>query len=171
MTTTDPPEDLAANQHFDQRVTAWGLEMRAVHQRLRDTLQFAREAVEDGSETDSLAKNLELFCWGFCGALTGHHGSEDATLFPLLLRRAPELAGTVQKLVQDHNMLALLIGDLEFALAATSEQAILLRHLDGIEAVMETHFRFEEKQLVEVLDEMADLIGSLNRTALFGPIA
>ena len=150
---------------------AWGHELRAVHRRLRDSLQFAREAVEDGAATESLASNLDLFCWGFCGALTGHHRSEDATLFPLVLRDVPELAGTVRKLVQDHNMITQLIGDLEQALTAKSEQAVLLRHLDGIDAVMETHFRFEEKQLVPVLDTMAGPIGTLHKTELFGPIA
>lgn len=30
----------------------------------------------------------------------------------------------------------------------------LLRHLDGIEAVMETHFRYEEKKLIDVLDRL-----------------
>jgi len=37
------------------RVVAWGQELGAVHRRLRDALQFAREAVEDGTETESLA--------------------------------------------------------------------------------------------------------------------
>ncbi|MET0967310.1 MAG: hemerythrin domain-containing protein, partial [Nakamurella sp.] len=100
-----------------ERVAAWGQELRAVHQRLRDALQFAREAVEDGAETESLAKNLELFCWGFCTALNGHHSSEDSKLFPLVLREAPDLASTVGKLVQDHNMIAYLIVDLEKALS------------------------------------------------------
>jgi hemerythrin-like domain-containing protein len=153
------------------RVQAWGLELRAVHRRLRDALQFAREAVEDGAATESLAKNLDLFCYGFCGALTGHHRSEDVTLFPLLLQQAPDLADTVGKLVQDHNMIAHLIGALEEALTAHSDTAVLLRHLDGIEAVMETHFRFEEKELAVLLDGMAEPIGNLDKTQLFGPIA
>ena len=142
-----------------------------MHRRLRDALQFAREAVEDGAATESLAKNLDLFCWGFCGALTGHHRSEDATLFPLVLRQVPGLAGTVSKLIQDHNMIGQLIGDLERALTAESERDVLLRHLDGIEAVMETHFRYEERQLLEVLDGMAGPIGELDKTDLFGPLA
>jgi len=154
-----------------ERVAAWGQELRAVHRRLRDALQFAREAVEDGAATESLAKNLALFCWGFCTALNGHHSSEDSKLFPLVLREAPDLASTIGKLVQDHNMIAYLIVDLEKALSAKSERDVLLRHLDGIEAVMETHFRFEEKQLVVLLDGMAGPIDDLDKTQLFGPIA
>jgi len=154
-----------------ERVVAWGQELRAVHRRLRDALQFAREAVEDGTETESLAKNLDLFCWGFCTALNGHHSSEDSALFPLVLREAPDLASTIGKLVQDHNMIAYLIVDLEKSLSEKSGRDVLLRHLDGIEAVMETHFRFEEKQLVGLLDGMARPIGDRDKTDLFGPIA
>ena len=159
------------NSHDRERVIAWGQELRVVHGRLRDALQFAREAVEDGRDTESLAKNLELFCWGFCSALTRHHGSEDSSLFPLVLSEAPELASAIGKLVQDHNMIAYLIAELEKALTARSKRDILLRHLDGIEAVMETHFRFEEKQLVGLLNLMAGPIDELDRTTLFGPIA
>ncbi len=154
-----------------ERVVAWGQELRTVHRRLRDALQFAREAVEDGTETETLAKNLELFCWGFCTALNGHHSSEDSNLFPLVLREVPELASTIGKLVEDHNMIAYLIVDLEKALSRNSGQDVLLRHLDGIEAVMETHFRFEEKQLVGLLDEMAGPIDDRDKIVLFGPIA
>ncbi|MET0865020.1 MAG: hemerythrin domain-containing protein, partial [Nakamurella sp.] len=117
----EPPATLAradgaggrplVNGQDRERVVAWGQELRAVHRRLRDALQFAREAVEDGTQTPALAKNLQLFCWGFCTALNGHHSGEDATLFPLVLRQAPELAQTVGKLVQDHNMIAYLILD------------------------------------------------------------
>ena len=48
-----------------------------------------------------------------------------------------------------------LIRELEHAVANQADSAALLRHLDGIEAVMVTHFRFEEKQLVDLLDTMA----------------
>ena len=88
-----------------------------------------------------------------------------------MLREAPDLASTIGKLVQDHNMIAYLIVDLEKSLSAKSGQDVLLRHLDGIEAVMETHFRFEEKQLVGLLDGMARPIGDRDKTDLFGPIA
>ena len=44
---------------------------------------------------------------------------------------------------------------------------MLLRHLDGVEAIMESHFRFEENQLVELLDTVDH--ERLDRGALFGP--
>jgi hypothetical protein len=43
-----------------------------------------------------------------------------------------------------------------------------LRHLDGIEAVMESHFRSEERQLLAVLDENHD--EAPPPAELFGPL-
>lgn len=151
------------------RLVAWGQQMRAVHQRLRDALEIARQAVDEGEHPDSLAGDLQLFCGGFCVALTGHHLSEDAALFPLVLEAEPELADTVAKLVQDHNMIAHLIQKFQSALQDSADSETLLENLNGIDAVMETHFRFEERQLVALLDRME--LRGMTKTELLGPIA
>jgi hemerythrin-like domain-containing protein len=102
-------------------------------------------------------------------ALGGHHSSEDATLFPMVLAGRPDLAPVVARLVQDHNMIAHLIQGLEHAVSTAADSAALLEHLDGIGAIMESHFRYEETQLVGLLDSIND--ESLTKTALFGSIA
>jgi hypothetical protein len=67
----------------------------------------------------------------------------------------------------DHNMLEHLIGNLSAALDAGEDPETLHRHLDGIGAVMETHFGYEERRLLTVLDALAldgtakDLLGDL----------
>ncbi len=66
-------------------------------------------------------------------------------------------------------MIAHLIGELERSLDSGTTTVDKLRHLDGIEAVMETHFRYEERRLLAVLDDVAD--ESLTATDLFGPLA
>lgn len=153
-----------------QRLAAWGQEMRAVHQRLRDALDIPRAGIEDDQQPESLVANdLQLHCGGFCRALSGHHRSEDAALFPLVLNVVPDLAGTVGKLRQDHSMIAHLVRGLEQALRTGEDKDVLLRHLDGIDAVIQTHFRFEERQLVSLLDGM--VIEGLDKTVLYGPIA
>jgi len=58
---------------------------------------------------------------------------------------------------------------LEQALRTGEDKDVLLRHLDGIDAVIQTHFRFEERQLVSLLDGM--VIEGLDKTVLYGPIA
>ena len=71
-------------------------------------------------------------------------------------------------------MITRLVRGFEQALRAVSEASSQLRHLDGIQAVMETHFGFEERQLVGLLDAL-DVegldVGALDKVALYGPIA
>ncbi|MEP7762874.1 hemerythrin domain-containing protein [Sanguibacter sp. 25GB23B1] len=168
------------------RIVAWGDELRRVHVQLRRALALAREAVEDGTVPEestapeggpAAARELLLFCHGFCVALSGHHRAEDGALFPQVVAAHPELAPVVAKLTQDHSMIEYLIGGLGAALARGAPAEETLRHLDGIEAVMETHFGYEERQLVAVLDASQDWgatgASSLegDRRRLFGPLA
>ncbi|WP_125773653.1 hemerythrin domain-containing protein [Antribacter gilvus] len=153
---------------MDERVVAWGQELTAVHERLRDALEVARAAVLDGGVTPEAARELRLFCRGFCAALTGHHRSEDRNLFEVVLAERPDLGPVVSALKQDHNVLDHLLGDLDRAITSGLPADDLLRHLDGIDAIMETHFRYEEKMLVRVLDATAR--EDLDRTELFGPL-
>lgn len=149
------------------RVTAWGGELRRVHGKLRNALALARAGL-DGADPADAATDLLLFCHGFCAALSGHHRAEDGSLFPELARARPDLAPVVAKLTQDHNMIEHLIGGLQKAVADSTDPEVAHRHLDGIEAVMETHFKYEEKQLGAVLDGMD---ADFDRTEIFGPIS
>ncbi|WP_149552325.1 hemerythrin domain-containing protein [Streptomyces marokkonensis] len=151
----------------NDRVTAWGGELQRVHGKLRNALALARAGLDGGDPADA-ATDLLLFCHGFCAALSGHHRAEDGSLFPELLRARPDLAPVVAKLTQDHNMIEHLIGGLQKAVADSTDPEVAHRHLDGIEAVMETHFRYEEKQLGAVLDGMDT---DFDRTEIFGPIS
>ncbi|WP_306371356.1 hemerythrin domain-containing protein [Nocardiopsis sp. CC223A] len=151
------------------RAAAWRRELEAVHRRLRDAIGLARAAIDRGEDSGTLSRDLLLYCHGFCRALTGHHRSEDAALFPLLVAADPGLAPVVSQLKQDHSMLDHLIGALEKALDRGGDAEELHRHLDGIEAVMETHFGYEERRIGTALDTLD--AGDLDRTDLFGPIA
>ncbi|MFJ8885006.1 hemerythrin domain-containing protein [Streptomyces sp. NPDC102402] len=149
------------------RVTAWGGELHRVHGKLRNALALARAGLDGGDPADA-ATDLLLFCHGFCAALSGHHRAEDGSLFPELVRARPDLAPVLAKLTQDHNMIEHLIGGLQQAVADSTDPEVAHRHLDGIEAVMETHFKYEEKQLGAVLDGMD---ADFDRTEIFGPIS
>ena len=140
---------------------AWFDETRTVHGRLRRALDLARGALEPGA-ADDVRADLLLWCRGFCAALDRHHASEDATLFPELEHRHPELGATLRALRQDHGMIAYLLGDLGAALdragggpggagPGADDRAALARHLEGVGAIMESHFRYEERALGGVL--------------------
>lgn len=133
---------------------AWSRELRAVHDRLRGALAVTREAVTDGIEVDSATRDLLLFCHGFCAALTGHHEGEDRELFPAIVAAHPGLRETLRTLEQDHSMIGHLVGALQAAVARSAPPAELDRHLEGIAAIMESHFRYEERQLLSVLETL-----------------
>jgi hemerythrin-like domain-containing protein len=149
------------------RLIAWSTELRAVHQRLREALRVTRAALDGGAANDPIAPDLLLFCHGFCTALTGHHQGEDRELFPAIAAAHPELRETLRKLTHDHTMIGQLMADLQAAVERGGSPAALRRHLEGIAAIMESHFRYEERQLLAVLESLAldadphDVLGPL----------
>ncbi|RCK68075.1 hemerythrin domain-containing protein [Desertihabitans brevis] len=149
------------------RLVAWSRELRAVHERLRQALRVTREAVDAGDPVEPATRELLLYCHGFCSALDGHHRGEDRQLFPAIAAAHPGLADTLRYLQQDHSMIAHLLTGLQEAVRRTASPAELDRHLEGIAAIMESHFRYEERQLLRVLDGLAldadprDVLGPL----------
>lgn len=137
------------------RLIAWSAELRAVHQRLRDALALTRAEVAAGHDAGPVTRELLLYCHGFCAALDGHHAAEDRTLFPAIEAAHPELAETLGLLQRDHSMIGHLVGALQEAVDRSEGLDVLDRHLEGIEAVMESHFGYEERQLLRVLDALA----------------
>ena len=138
------------------RLVAWSKELRSVHERLRRALSVTRQALASGEPPGGPAtRDLLLFCHGFCAALTAHHEGEDRALFPAIAAEHPELRETLRKLEQDHSMIGHLIGGLQKAVDAAASPDELSRHLEGIGAIMESHFRYEERQLLTVLETLA----------------
>jgi hypothetical protein len=78
-------------------------------------------------------------------------------MFAELIRERPDLAGTVTKLVQDHEMISSILSrTAELAGNATASPGLAMeavgRELDGLAAIMESHFNFEERAISEALD-------------------
>lgn len=116
----------------------------------------------------AIVTDLLIYCHGFCAALEGHHRSEDAGLFPQIAAARPDLTPVLAKLSQAHSMMSHLIGGLERALTSGADRATLHGHLDGLDAIMESHFRYEERSLLTVLDGIPFTLG---RRDAFGDIA
>ncbi|WP_433586211.1 hemerythrin domain-containing protein [Microbacterium hydrocarbonoxydans] len=133
------------------RLIAWDAELRSAHTRLRAALAATRQALESGVDAPNAASDLALFCIGFCTALDGHHRSEDQSLFPALRAEHPELGDKIDKLMQDHSMLSHLLGALRSAVESGADAEVVEGHLDGVNAIMESHFRFEEREILQPL--------------------
>ena len=152
------------------RLIAWNRELTAAHQRLRQALRVTREALDAGpgaGDTGSPGADLLLYCHGFCAALSGHHVSEDSALFPELSARHPGLRPVIAKLAQDHEVIAALLTQFGHALKAAATPGELARHLDGLSAIMESHFSYEERQLLVIL---SSLRLSADPHTLLGPL-
>ena len=88
-------------------------------------------------------------------------------LFPSIAAAHPELRETLRYLEQDHSMMAHLIAALRAAIDGAATPAELDRHIEGIAAIMESHFRYEERQLLTVLDT---LVLDAGRREVLGPL-
>jgi len=147
------------------RLVAWADELRRVHRRLRAALDTARDALDD--EPEPAVQDLLAYCRGFCVALDEHHRGEDRALFPAIEAEHPELAPVLRSLERDHSTIAHLLGALRNAVDRGAGPDELERHLDGVSAIMESHFRYEERRLSSVLQSLAldsaptDVLGRL----------
>lgn len=149
------------------RLVVWSRELRAVHDRLREALTAVQQALAAGKPAESASRDLLLFCHGFCAALTAHHEGEDRELFPAIAAQHPELRETLDDLRQDHSMIAHLLTGLAADVARAASPGALDQHLEGVAAIMESHFRYEERRLLVVLEDLT--LGADPRTVL-GPL-
>jgi len=149
-----PCHNRRVTEHDATRLVAWGQELRRVHTRLREALAVTQHAVAEGVPGEIASRELLLYCHGFCAALDGHHRGEDHTLFPAISAAHPELGGVLRKLEQDHSMIGHLLGGLREASDRAAPRDELERHLEGVAAIMESHFRYEERQLLTVLETL-----------------
>jgi hypothetical protein len=65
-------------------------------------------------------------------------------------------------------MIGHLLAELRHSMASGEPPEAVLHPLDGIEAVITSHFRYEEKRLLSVLDDLD--LGGLEPTQAFGPL-
>jgi hypothetical protein len=135
------------------RFLAYGNQLIDIHVSLRDMLADLREGIVPAAE-------LGVHCLAFCAAVTRHHTGEDTQVFPVLAGRHPGLRAFLAGLERDHQVIAgLLTAVSAVARELRHEQAAgrvaeLRQQLDGLAAVLETHFIGEEKRLVAVLNAL-----------------
>jgi hypothetical protein len=138
-----------------QRAAALSLQLRRAHQQLRDELAQIREAL-GGDE--HVVNGLQVHCLAFCAALATHHLGEDDGLFTQLLDARPDLAPAIGNLIDDHAAIAAIlrrIRDLALQREAASAESLpeLRREVDGLAAIVESHFGYEERAISAALDQ------------------
>lgn len=123
------------------------IQLAEVHDRLRDQLADLRTPPAGRPPVDPRAH-----CLAFCAALADHHGAEDAGLLPAIAAGHPELAGVVAELRRDHEAVAAILRRLDELRTGDSDD--IRGELDGLAALLESHFGYEERKLAAALATM-----------------
>jgi hemerythrin-like domain-containing protein len=139
---------------MNARAVAFGRELVRAHDWLRAELVRVRAELDADTRPPM---SLRAHCLAFCDALTRHHGSEDAVAFPTLAGQVPELAPVLAELSQDHQLIERILRRLRDLLSAVTPETVesARAEIDGLAAIMESHFRWEERTLLDALDELA----------------
>lgn len=141
------------------RTAALSEQLIHVHQALRERLGALRQEVAGGAghraPDTAIAEDLLGHCLSFCAAIHSHHTGEDSQLFPALRAAAPELAPVIDNLAGDHALVAGILRQVRELLGrASSSPDALVRELDGLTAILESHFSYEERRIARVLDSL-----------------
>jgi hemerythrin-like domain-containing protein len=103
---------------------------------------------------------LGAYCQSYCRVVTTHHTIEDTSMFPHLRSSDAALAPVIDRLEEEHHVIARVLDDVDRALVAvvspsdSAEQdglARLRQAVDLLSDTMSSHLSYEETQLVEPL--------------------
>ncbi|MFU8873109.1 hemerythrin domain-containing protein [Micromonospora sp. SL4-19] len=134
------------------RLTALGTQLIEIHHWLREELARLRAGLDSPGEAGvGLSRELRAHCVGFCAALDRHHTGEDAGAFRVLAERLPELRPVLAELSADHRVVADILRRVEALLTEAADRRSVRAELDGLAALLESHFSYEEKKLFAAL--------------------
>ncbi|WP_189095793.1 nitroreductase/quinone reductase family protein [Streptomyces kronopolitis] len=131
-----------------------GAALKAVHDGFRRELALVR--AEIAASGPGLGAQLRINCLTLCQGLRNHHTGEGAGMFPMLDRGHPELAPALERMRQEHEKLAVLLGELQQVISAQdADRARVLAEVERLTREVERHLDYEEEQLIPVLDGSA----------------
>jgi alkanesulfonate monooxygenase SsuD/methylene tetrahydromethanopterin reductase-like flavin-dependent oxidoreductase (luciferase family) len=132
--------------------------------RLRDLIeQVAQGNVDVGTARSFINKmairqndwTLGAYCAQYCRIVGQHHTLEDRSVFPHLKRRDPGLVPVVDRLEQEHHVIADVLDQVDRALVALVTEpdgmAKLRQVVDLLTDTLLSHLSYEERELVEPL--------------------
>ncbi|MER7660012.1 hemerythrin domain-containing protein [Streptomyces sp. NPDC096193] len=133
-----------------------------MHLALREELEQLREDADawlDGR--GERPRELRAHCLAFCSALIRHHTGEDGGAFPALARQHPELRPVIEELEHDHQAVTEILRAVENLVADETalDPARVRVELEGLTALLESHFVYEEKRLVAALNALPAAAG------------
>ncbi|MEU7294867.1 nitroreductase/quinone reductase family protein [Streptomyces exfoliatus] len=153
----DPARHRAIADHLVTVHTELRAELAALREGLRSTAGAVTDPPDSADATGTVARDnpppgrrLARHCLTFCGALHAHHHNEDSA-FDLLEREFPELSGSLDRMREEHKVVARTVEELEALLASGAAPAALRAEVDRLATRLEEHFTYEEAHLVPAL--------------------
>ena len=140
----------------------------SVHAHLRYELEQIRNVVAEvaaGHSTAAVARSLinemsmrqnywslGAFCATYCRVLTIHHAIEDSNLFVDLRSRDESLGPVIERLSEEHEVVAAVLTRLDAALVAMVENpqnlGTVQNEVDRLTDVLLSHLDYEEEELL-----------------------
>ncbi|MEU5401419.1 LLM class flavin-dependent oxidoreductase [Streptomyces sp. NPDC005963] len=151
-----------------------GTRLVRIHDNLRQEMRQIRDAVaqvaagqQDAATARSMINSLTLrqnywtlgsFCTAYSRTLTTHHTIEDQYMFPELREKQPSLGPVVERLEQEHEVIAEALARLDAALVVLVQDDSQLGEVQDLTQVLDriliSHLDYEEAELVEPLDRL-----------------
>ncbi len=131
-------------------VTTFADKLVEIHTWLREQV---RQLQADAGSPGRLGLELRQHCLTFCEALTFHHTSEDDHVFPGIATHHPHLADSLDRLREEHRVVARIKGDL-LALLDDADADGFRAELDRLATELEAHLDREEGWLLPVLADV-----------------
>ncbi|MEV6151736.1 hemerythrin domain-containing protein [Nonomuraea sp. NPDC052129] len=101
---------------------------------------------------------LGAFCATFCRLVTVHHTIEDEAMYPAILERDGSLGPVIEKLKEEHEVIAGLLTRLDQAcvdlVAGDTGLDRVRAEAEQLAAVLSSHFTYEEEELVEPIGRL-----------------
>ncbi|GLW22188.1 cation-binding protein [Microbispora amethystogenes] len=147
------PEDVTTMAGKLLEIHAW-LRAQLRHVREEAEAHFTAQAHSRAERSDlGLGLRLRQHCLAFCQGLALHHRGEDAAVFPTLADRHPHLRDALDRLGEQHQVIARVQGELVALLdgIGTAEPRRFMAELDRMSEELRAHLDDEERSLLPVL--------------------
>ncbi len=138
---------------------------------VRDVIDQVRQGLLSVGQARSVVNTMTMrqnnwtlgaYCESYCRVVTGHHTLEDRSIFPHLRRRAPGLVPVIDRLEEEHHVIADVLEQLDEALVglvgadggyARPAEALdeLQRAVDLLTDTLLSHLAYEERELAHPL--------------------
>lgn len=157
------PDQLATGQHLVDVHNA----LRAELSQLMDIVQQVADGAVEASQARSAINEMTMrqnnwtlgaFCESYCRIVTGHHSLEDRSVFPHLRRSDDRLSPVLDRLEEEHEVIADVLDRVDRALVALVTEpdgmSALRAAVDLLSDTLLSHLAYEERELVEPLSRL-----------------